>query len=191
MFLSHKTLAFLLIIQVVLFLSVGNVLGEAVVQPDELWVKAVQLASENQNLIPENVHMQIKEFNSKGKVKGTEESWLQFFETDNGKVDTKLVKKLQGGKEVTDSEKEEKGNRKKLVYSSGLSDFTLPFSPKTQPSLTVKRLDQIETKAGRDCLVYDYKCVTSNGDNVVNPLLVNMEHASYPLIILAILSLLK
>ena len=74
MFLSHKTLAFLLIIQVVLFLSVGNVLGEAVVQPDELWVKAVQLASENQNLIPENVHMQIKEFNSKGKVKGTEES---------------------------------------------------------------------------------------------------------------------
>ncbi|NLY76449.1 MAG: hypothetical protein GX075_14340 [Firmicutes bacterium] len=158
MFLKRRTLIFILLIHVVLFLNAGNLRGEATIQPDELWVKAVQLASENQNLIPKNVHMQIREFNTKGKIKGTVESWLQFVETDNGKIENELIKKLEDGKDVTDSEKEEKGNRKKLEYNSDLSDFTLPFNPKIRQSLTVKRSDQIETKAGQVCAVYDFKC---------------------------------
>lgn len=32
-------------------------------------------------------------------------SWLQFVETDNGKIETKLIKKLEDGKDVTDLEK--------------------------------------------------------------------------------------
>ncbi|MGE5605590.1 MAG: aspartyl protease family protein, partial [Bacteroidota bacterium] len=142
---------------------------------DKLWVKAVKLASENQNLIPGNVHMQIKEFNTKGKVKGTEASWLQFVETDNGRIETKLVKKLKDGEDVTDLEKEEKGNRKNLEYNSDLSDCTLPFNPKIQPNLTVKRSDQIETKAGQVCVVYVFKCTNPKNEIVVGKAWLNLN----------------
>lgn len=169
MILKRKILLLIGIFLTLLVLGSTNVLGEisATDQPDELWAKAVLLASQNQGLFPENIHEKSKLFNSKGEEKYTEESWEKIVETENGSLETELVKKLENGKDVNALGESKKRSKKIQEYNIDLSDLTHPFSPITQPSITVQRLNQIESKAGRDCVVYDFKCATSKGDSVV------------------------
>lgn len=135
-------------------------------QPDELWAKAVLLASQNQVLFPENIYMKSKVLNSKGEERYSEESWEQLVETEDGSLEPELIKKLENGKDVTELEKGKKERKKKHDYNFDLSDLTLPFSQNAQLDITLERLNQIENKAGQDCVVYNFKCINSNGDHV-------------------------
>ncbi|NLW46430.1 MAG: hypothetical protein GXY86_03715 [Firmicutes bacterium] len=168
MTMKRKLLLLIGIFLTLFILGSVSALGEnsTTKQPDELWAKAVLLASQNQALFPENICMKSQVLNSKGEEKYSVESWEQLVETENGSLELELIKKLENGKDVTELEKGKKESKKKQTYNIDLSDLTLPFSQKTQSSITLERLNRIENKAGRDCVVYNFTCVNSRGDHV-------------------------
>jgi hypothetical protein len=96
MVINQKTLVFLTLVPVCLLLGCFSVRGEAVAS-DPLWMQAVQLAGRNQDLMPGKLYKQTKELNFFGRVRSTEESWSDFVEAEDGKVECKEVKKICQG----------------------------------------------------------------------------------------------
>jgi predicted aspartyl protease len=151
-------------VQLLLFVCCIQVWGAPA--QDELWAKAVGLASRNQDLIPGQVRSLTRELNNSGKVKNTSEVWTRFFETEDGQVQTELFKKNTNGKDVADLQKESKKLNGDRNYSPDVTDFSMPFSPARQSKITAERLAQTEMKDNQRCFVYDFRCPTTKGDTM-------------------------
>ena len=163
---KKKIIISLVIFQLFVIVSGIQVWG-ATNQPDELWTKAVQLASRNQDLIPGKLYELTQELSNSGNVKSTSESWSRFFETEDGQVQTELLKQLKNGKDVTSLQKETRKSQNVLNYNSDLADFILPFNPQMQSNVTIQRFEQPEMKDNQQCFVYDFRCATPKGDTMV------------------------
>lgn len=160
----RKIIAFFLMVQLLILVWGIEVWGAPV--QDELWAKAVWLASRNQDLIPGQVRSLTRELNHSEKVQKTSEVWIRFFETEDGQVQTELLKQITNGKDVTDLRKESKKLNQNPNYTPDVTDFSMPFSPDRQSKLTAERLAQMETKDNQRCFVYDFRCPTSKGDTM-------------------------
>lgn len=135
-------------------------------QPDELWVKAVQLVGQNQLLFPGNIHILAQELDKHGTIKTTNESWIQGAETNDGQVKFTEVKKLRNGNDVAAIQQNSKQKNQKN-YNVDLAELKLPFSQNVQSLITISRLDQTELKNGQRCAAYDFRCPTPKGDTMV------------------------
>ncbi|HYH03662.1 MAG TPA: aspartyl protease family protein [Bacillota bacterium] len=141
-----------------------NVWGET--QGDELWLKAVQLAEKNKDLVPGKI-IQTETYKLNGKVERNKEIALRLSLGEDGKVKTELVKQVENGKELMErkqNNQEQKNKPKNSTnYNIGTADLTIPFHRVIQKEIMLKQQAQIELVNNQKCMVYQYQFKTENG----------------------------
>jgi hypothetical protein len=130
---------------------------------EDMWQKAIQIAAQTQKYMPGNVETHVEEFNTRGKVTKTEETWLQLKVDQNNQVKTDCLKALENGKDVTEREKQhlDKYDMNKSSKSSSRTltfgnDDLNPFDPKVQKDVYYHPTDQKEVINQQECVLYEY-----------------------------------
>ncbi len=145
-------------------LSLGILLISGVAQtgapPDSLWQKAVAIAQANDPWIPGLMVSRLEMLDGKGGAQSVEEFWVQFTLGADGKVQSKRVKHLKDGKEVSEPEpsegRDEDGPQEKEKHSFSFSFTESPFHPKVQGKVAFQRTTQTKTIRGRPCAGYPF-----------------------------------
>ncbi len=136
---------------------------------DSLWQQAVNIATQNQDIVPGTIYLHSNEFNSKGILKKEEKTWTKVFLDQDGNIRMDLVKYLENGIDVTETKKKEfeqkeknKEKKKKNEMGMDLGDFN-PFNPDIQKDITISSLNLQESVNSQSCSVYKYTRAMPNG----------------------------
>ena len=74
---------------------------------DSLWAKAVAMCEANASWVPGSMYMHMQEVDKHGEPKDDrgQEVWTRLFLSEDGEVDSELVKALDNGEDITEEEK--------------------------------------------------------------------------------------
>jgi hypothetical protein len=124
-------------------------------QPDKdpLWQKAVEIAEKNVLWIPGLMVENETVFNQKGKLEERTERQIQFIRNEEGFIQTKLLKSVINGKDVSEEERKQiEGSDEHLEQDESDS----PFAPRLQENVTAIRSPKTEWLNSVECVVFNY-----------------------------------
>jgi hypothetical protein len=133
-------------------------------EAEACWQKGVQAALLAKDYVPGKIYMKFELLDSDGKTKDQNEMWLELLP---GEKETKLLKVLENGKDITKEalEKErikgekdkEKGRKNDGEHSINLSsEEIVPFLTNSKNPVTYKFLGQ-EKENGIECNVFEFQ----------------------------------
>jgi hypothetical protein len=142
-------------------MAFGSPLNE---EAEACWQKGVQAALLAKDYVPEKIYMKFERLDSDGKTKDQNETWLELLP---GEKETKLLKVLENGKDITKEalEKErikrekdkEKGKKNDGDHSINLSsEEIVPFLSNSKKPVNYKFLGKVKEN-GVECNVFEFQ----------------------------------
>lgn len=122
---------------------------------DELWQKAVAIASANEHLVPGSIHQIDKMFDEKGELKETSEIYLAVEKGTKRRLSIKLLKATTNNRDVTnkvrkDVEKQLNNTEEDELYQ------TFPFMASVQKNTHYRREESRRVIERKNCVSYAF-----------------------------------
>jgi hypothetical protein len=130
-------------------------------EAEACWQKGVQAALLAKDYVPGRIYIKFEKLDGDGKTKEQNETWLELLPGDK---ETKLIKTLENGKDITKEalekekeEKKEKGKKKDGDHFINLSsEGIVPFLTNAKKPVAYQYLGK-EIANGAECYVFEFK----------------------------------
>jgi hypothetical protein len=130
---------------------------------DSLWVKTVNLAERNRDLVPGTVESYMQEVDKHGRPKDEDKyrhTWAQLSLNADGEVEYASVKVIDDGKDITGQEQAKESKRREGEDEGDSESFTTsgysPFRRGAQGRMSIERMKETEVVDGKDLVVFKF-----------------------------------
>lgn len=143
---------------IVLYVSIVNCLSAFSQNPDDpLWLKAVEIAGSNMQWIPGDLVEKETVYDRNGKIEENTERHVQYRITENGEIQTQLLKTIFNGKDFTEDEKKSLENSTEKDEYLKEDEVEVPFSSEVQHTIQLVERTEGEFIDGIECVLFDYR----------------------------------
>ncbi len=149
----------------------------SLISADELWDKAVEIFEKSKSYEAKTMYMVMEELKKDGSVTEKNEIYLDVITNSDGKKDSKVVKIIKNGKDVTEDimKKKDALNGKKDEKKESFSMQMDMLARDKQHSVVSKRLDQTLEIDGISSVGYSFAYALNAKENYVGTLWLHPE----------------